>query len=211
MRRRGTAPATDAPDGAADLPKAASRRGGGPRVLVIVAGLLVASAAVRLGDGVGRARAATGAAVPASVDAAQICAPGETPAALLQAIRDRTSALDARESAVGDREKAVGVAGAEIDRKLAALVAAEEKLARTVKIADAAAGEDVARLVSVYEKMKPKEAAPLFAEMAPDFAAGFLARMRPDAAAAILAGLDPKAAYTISVVLAGRNAAAPGR
>jgi flagellar motility protein MotE (MotC chaperone) len=45
--------------------------------------------------------------------------------------------------------------------------------------------------------------------MAPDFAAGFLAQMRPDAAAAVLSGLDPNKAYTISVVLAGRNALAP--
>ena len=45
--------------------------------------------------------------------------------------------------------------------------------------------------------------------MEPDFAAGFLARMRPDAAAAIMAGLDPKTAYAISVMFAGRNAAAP--
>jgi flagellar motility protein MotE (MotC chaperone) len=39
------------------------------------------------------------------------------------------------------------------------------------------------------------------------FAAGFLARMRPEAAAEIMAGLSPESAHTISVVLAGRNAA----
>ena len=52
-------------------------------------------------------------------------------------------------------------------------------------------------------------AALMFAVMDADFAAGFLARMKPEAAAAIMAGLDPKVAYTISAVLAGRNARAP--
>ena len=45
--------------------------------------------------------------------------------------------------------------------------------------------------------------------MEPDFAAGFLGRMRPDAAAAVMAGLTPETAYSISVILAGRNATAP--
>ncbi len=45
--------------------------------------------------------------------------------------------------------------------------------------------------------------------MAPEFAAGFLGRMRPDAAAAVLAGLKPDKAYSISVMIAGRNATAP--
>jgi len=45
--------------------------------------------------------------------------------------------------------------------------------------------------------------------MAPDFAAGFLSRMQPAAAAAIMAGMTPEQAYSISVLIAGRNAMAP--
>lgn len=45
--------------------------------------------------------------------------------------------------------------------------------------------------------------------MDPGFAAGFLGRMRPEAAAGIMTGLSPETAYTISVVLAGRNADVP--
>ena len=80
---------------------------------------------------------------------------------------------------------------------------------RTVAVADQAAEADVARLVTLYESMKPKEAAPVFEAMAPDFAAGFLARMRPDSAAQVLAGLKPETAYAISLLMAGRNANAP--
>ena len=64
-------------------------------------------------------------------------------------------------------------------------------------------------LVATTTATKPKDAAALFETMDPSFAAGFLSRMPADAAAGVLAGLSPEAAYTISVVMAGRNANAP--
>ena len=89
------------------------------------------------------------------------------------------------------------------------LVEAEAALRETLSLADGAVEKDIARLTVVYETMKPKEAAALFEEMAPEFAAGFLARMRPEAAAQIMTGLSAEVAYTISVLMAGRNAQAP--
>jgi flagellar motility protein MotE (MotC chaperone) len=187
------------------------------RVLLVVACLLAGSGVIRIGEGAGRALASTGATAPAlAADGtaagpaeAAACMPEGGAADLLTAIRGRTETLDAREARIADRESALALAEAEIAKKMTELAAAEDELSRTVEIADTAADDDVARLVNVYESMKPKDAAALFAEMEPDFAAGFLGRMRPDAAGPILAGLDPKAAYTISVMLAGRNAAAP--
>lgn len=129
--------------------------------------------------------------------------------ALLVILRQREQELDARESHAQERMRALEIAEIAIDRKLAELNAAEQKLSDTLAMASVAAENDLSRLTDVYEKMKPKESAALFEEMDPTFAAGFLARMRPDAAAAVMAGLSPKAAYTISVVLAGRNASVP--
>ena len=83
---------------------------------------------------------------------------------------------------------------------------AEEDLRATMAQADKAAETDIDQLTAVYENMKPDQASALFQMMEPSFAAGFLGRMRSDAAAAILAGLEPDLAYSISVVLAGRNA-----
>ena len=107
------------------------------------------------------------------------------------------------------RSKALSVIDEEITKRLTALEQAEVELRGTLALADNAAENDLARLTSVYENMKPKDAAALFGAMEPDFAAGFLGRMRPDAAAAVLAGLSPDAAYSISVILASRNANAP--
>ena len=98
---------------------------------------------------------------------------------------------------------------ARVDQKLAELTEAEERLRATMAQSQAAAEDDIAQLTSVYENMKPKQASEVFARMTPEFAAGFLGRMRADAAAQILASLDPDKAYSISVLLAARNANAP--
>jgi flagellar motility protein MotE (MotC chaperone) len=229
-------------------PKPPQGRGRAPRrrpgVLLILAALLAASGAIRIGDGVGQALAETAGEAPvseaaapgageaatagadgaqpemdvteatapdehAAADAVQSCTADPGTAEMLAAIKARNDGLDQREARIADRERAVELAQTAIEARLAALVTAEEELARTLTMADSAAEEDVARLVAVYENMKPKDAIPVFAEMDPDFAAGFLGRMRADSAAAVLSGLDPKVAYTISAILAGRNANAP--
>lgn len=128
---------------------------------------------------------------------------------MLAAFQQREAALILRERRIEDRMTALTVVEEAVDRKLKALVEAEEKLKETLSLADGAAEGDLTRLTEVYEKMKPKESAALFEEMDPQFAAGFLSRMRPEVAAGILAGMTPQSAYTISVVLAGRNATVP--
>lgn len=184
-----------------------SRRRAGRGTLLIVATFLALSGALRLVE-------ATGSAFALASDTSNSEAPPTTVAAadaiaLLEAVKERERKVSEREANLAKRIGALKTTEERVEQQLAALAAAEEQLAQTVAIADGAAEKDVARLVALYDAMKPKDAAELFGEMAPEFAAGFLARMRPDAAAAVLAGLDPKAAYSISVMMAGRNANAP--
>lgn len=189
------------------IPQHGGRRGG-QRVLFIVALLLAGSGAIRIGTGISEALAQQATAPPPDA-AVPGCIPSESTPALIEALKLREQQIAAQERRIANRESALEIANTRIDERLKQLAGAEEALSRTVAIADTAAEEDIGKLVSVYESMKPKEAAPLFQEMSPDFAAGFLSRMRPDAAAAVMAGIDPKQAYLISVVLAGRNAGAP--
>ena len=128
---------------------------------------------------------------------------------LFSALRAREDAANERERQIEDRLKALSIAETAIEDRIVALQSAEDALSATLALADVASEDDLSRLTSVYEKMKPKQAAALFEEMDPEFAAGFLARMRPEVAASIMAGLSPMAAYTLSVVLAGRNASVP--
>ena len=186
-----------------------SNRGG----LVMIAALLLGSAALRVGDNAGQAFAlSTDEVETTPLETTPMAMQCETPEDLkpmLTAFQQRETQLATREEALRDRMHALKIADQKVTEKLAALTAAETALRDTIALAETAAEGDLARLTKVYETMKPKQAAALFEEMTPEFAAGFLGRMRPDAAAAILAGLSPEAAHTFSVVLAGRNADVP--
>ncbi|WP_371225007.1 MotE family protein [Roseovarius sp. 2305UL8-3] len=189
------------------------RRSPGKGALVMVAALLISSAALRMGESAGQALALAPEEMMVSeldpVPMQAACSAPEDLEPMLAAFQKREARIAEQENAIRNRLQALRVADEEIERKLAALTQAENDLRETIALADTAAEGDLARLTKVYETMKPKQAAALFEEMDPEFAAGFLGRMRPDAAAAIMAGLTPAAAHSFSVVLAGRNAEVP--
>lgn len=128
---------------------------------------------------------------------------------LLHETKKRSADLDKREQKMKARTQVLELIEREIKEDIQRLEDAEANLRATMSLADQAAEQDISQLTSLYENMKPAQASELFELMEPSFAAGFLARMRSDAAAAVMAGLSPDHAYTISVVLAGRNAEVP--
>ncbi len=180
--------------------------------LFLIGSFLITSALIRVGTEAGQAWARE---TPADVQAKslpgepQACEPTPDIKVILDALQDREQALKLREHQIEDRMQALSVADREIEKKLVALTEAEGELRAMIALSETAAEDDLIKLTSVYENMKPKDAAALFEEMAPDFAAGFLGRMNPGAAAGIMAGLSPQTAYTVSVILAGRNVEAP--
>ncbi len=180
-----------------------------PGALFLMAAFLGLSGLLKVGAGLGAAMANTVEPSSASAPAPQACEADGGTMAMLSALQEREARLAEQEKLAADQQATIGLARTEIDKKLTELARAEAKLAATIAQADQAADKDVSALVAMYESMKPKDAAKLFAEMDPDFAAGFLARMRPESAAGVLTGLDPSKAYAISVLLAGRNANAP--
>ena len=221
-------PAQPAKQGARKKPRRKMRG-----ALTAIGSLLIASAVLRAMIGAGEAIAketdtlATAANAPATHSGERVAAADmgsvsdrkpDSPVQrvaeddlmpLLDALNKREARIRKREEDIDVRLQALTLAEQEIDRKLAELEAAEGQLRETLALARTAAEDDITRLTDVYANMKPKQAAALFEQMDPEFAAGFLARMRPDAAAAVMAGLTPGTAYTISVVLAGRNADVP--
>lgn len=178
-------------------------------VLSVVAVLLIASGGVRFVTGMGPAVAfaeeqMTQAAViePMPEERLEV-------EPLLAALQAREARVAEREVAIDDRLRALALAEDELGKRLAELEAAESSLTAALVLSETANDSDIARLTTVYENMKPADAAGLFEEMAPDFASGFLIRMRPELAAAVFAGLEPQTAYSISAIIAGRNANAP--
>ncbi len=193
--------------------KRKKKRKGGRSALILIAGFFLASGLLRLGSGTGVALAREVEALTHSeneeVPVAQTCETSDGLSDLLLAIKQREARVLEQEETLSNRLQALGVAEVSLKRNLAALVEAEGNLKATMALADTAAEDDLSNLTSVYENMKSKSAIPLFEEMDPQFSAGFLGRMRPDAAASILSGLTPAKAYSISVILAGRNAQVP--
>ncbi len=195
-------------------PKPQKRRSSGRGALLILAAVFAMSSAARLLSGTGAAIAreisqlSTEEAMVPDGDAG-LCLPDTETAILFESLQKREARIAEEESVVAKKMKALELARAEFEKNIVALQNAEARLAATMSVASTAAQDDLAKLTDVYENMKPKDAAALFEKMAPEFAAGFLSRMRSEAAAAVLAGLDPEAAYTISVILAGRNANVP--
>lgn len=179
------------------------RMGRGMPLLLALA--LATAGAIHLGQGIGSAVAM--APDTAAVPEATHCP--EPPAALARALLEREEQVRLQEDVLRDRQAALALANAAIDRRMGELKAAEASLKATVALVDGAAEDDITRLTRVYESMKPADAAALFETMSPEFAAGFLARMQPEAAAAVMSGLSPQTAYAVSVVVAGRNARAP--
>lgn len=175
-------------------------------VLTLISLLMIGSAVIRVGLEAGPAWAK--AADSDGLDNQPAVEARDVQVVLTQLLR-REELLKQKEDALRDKEKALEIADQAIETRLAALLEAEENLRATLAVADKASENDLTRLTDVYQSMKPKDAAALFEAMDPTFAAGFLSRMPPDSAAAVLAGLSPQVAYTISVVMAGRNASAP--
>jgi len=176
-------------------------------VLPIVVCFLVLSGTLRLAFGIGPA-------IAIAEDAVEIPAAPETEEGveidpLLAALQAREHRVGERETAIEDRLIALSAAEEELTKRLEELEAAEQSLMAALALSETANDADIARLTAVYENMKPADAAGLFEQMDPAFASGFLVRMRPDAAAAIMTGLEPQTAYTVSVIIAGRNADAP--
>lgn len=185
----------------------------GRGALIMIALLLVSSAMVRFGAGPGAAIALELAEFPNlySQPKADPIIADITPdlVMLLEEAQEKQKELEEREAMLEARTQALALIEDAVEEDLARLERAEQKLRATMVVADQAAEDDLTRLTAVYENMKPDQASALFQMMEPSFAAGFLSRMRADAAAAIMAGLEPELAYSISVVLAGRNANVP--
>lgn len=173
--------------------------------LLVLSALLLASGVLRMGA-VGTALARETAGLS---ELEQECTSELGLQSLMDELSVREDRVRAQEETLENRLIALRAAEQIFREQTEALIAAEEALASTMARADTAAADDVARLVEVYENMKPQEAATLFEEMAPEFAAGFIGEMNAEAAASLMAGLDPQFAYAVSVILAGRNANAP--
>lgn len=176
-------------------------------VLVLLAALFVGAGMSRLGLGVAEVIAAEPQTESESEPVSSTDSPD--PGDLLASLRAREERIAQTEANLQERSERLRTAEAELERQIETLIATEARLAATLRLTETAAEDDLHRLTTVFEHMKPVQAAELFSQMDTDFAAGFMARLRPEFAGEVMAGLDPVVAYAISAVLAGRHARTP--
>ena len=132
---------------------------------------------------------------------ANSCIGGE----LAAAVKDRMYALDGRETALADREAELKTYESQIDKRLAELEQANDKLQKNIQIVQDARSEDIQKLAAIYEGMKPAQAGQIINEMDAKFAAGLLSSMSSEQAAQVVANMDSGKAYLVSVILANRS------
>ncbi len=124
---------------------------------------------------------------------------------ILQDLSKRRDALDVRSRELDLREQVLGAAEKRIDERIAELKKIEGRINEALKKTDEQTEQNLRSLVKVYENMKAKDAARIFAQLEPDVLLGVVERMKEAKLAPVLAELDPKVAQQITVDLAKRR------
>lgn len=120
-------------------------------------------------------------------------------------IKARIGDLNGREEKIAKKEAELEIYTRQVDKRIAELETANTDLQNRIDILDARKSEDIQKLASIYNSMKPQLAGEILIEMDPDFAAGLLAQMDNERAGAIIAAMEPKKAYVVSLKLANRS------
>jgi flagellar motility protein MotE (MotC chaperone) len=156
--------------------------------------------------------APTAAAKPGSEAKAGDAPMSDSEKALLQQLRERRRELDARASAINQREAVLGAAEQKLDTKVGELKTLQKKL-ETLDTAQKQK-EDAGwqSMVKLYEAMKPRDAAAIFNDLSMQVLLQVMDRMKDAKAAAVLAAMSPDKARDVTAALAqmrtGRDAAA---
>ena len=125
---------------------------------------------------------------------------------MLETLKGRRSEIDQQEQALMKRQRALEVVEKRVEERMSVLDKTNAQLNTKLEMLQKNADEDLTHLADMYETMKPKQASSIFNQMDPVFAASFLRLMKSNNAGLILANMESKKAYTISVIMANRNA-----
>ena len=146
---------------------------------------------------------------------AKVCAPsaadlareaGLSPAELqvLQNLGQRRTQLDAREQAIDTQLQLLAAAEAKLDLKLKALNGLKAEIQGLVSQADQKETAEIDRLVTVYTKMKPRDAAAVITQLDDKVRIPVAAKMKETALAAVLSQMTPVEAKKLTESLARR-------
>lgn len=120
---------------------------------------------------------------------------------LLQQLAERREILDSRESGIERRVGLIKAAETRIDKKLKDLQALQVTIEGLIKTYDDQEAKKIESLVKIYEAMKPKDAARIFAELDMDTLLLVAERMKERKLAPVMAKMSPTKAKEMTVEL----------
>jgi flagellar motility protein MotE (MotC chaperone) len=133
-----------------------------------------------------------------------------TERALLEKLGARRDALRQKSEELELREKMLGEAERKLETGLGDLKKAEDKVDSAAKAREDAEKQGLKNIVTMYEAMKPKDAARVFDRLGHDVLVPIVLAMNPRKMAEVLAVMQPETAERLTVALANRARGASG-
>ncbi|WP_191991832.1 MotE family protein [Methylobacterium mesophilicum] len=147
---------------------------------------------------------APSAAQPAAAQPATPPSVPPTERALLEKLGARRDALRQKGDELDLREKMLGEAERKLETGLGDLKKAEDKVDSVTKAKEEAEKQGLKNIVTMYESMKPKDAARVFDRLGHDVLVPIVLAMNPRKMAEVLAVMQPDTAERLTVALANR-------
>lgn len=155
-------------------------------VLGAVLALAAASQAITLAAGAGRLRAQ---AEPAALLAG--CNDIPEAVALAETLRQRGLRIERYMQDIERRKAELARAESALSERLVELRKIRQQINQHDTGTSEARDHDIARIIALYDQMKPEQAAMVLSNLPPDFAAQILARVQPETGARIMAAVEP--------------------
>ena len=146
-----------------------------------------------------------GAAIP--LEPGRMASPGER--AVLERLQTRRQELDTRSREMEMRENLLKAAEKRLEDKVAELKDAEGRVTTAMGTRDKVGAERFKSIVSMYENMKPKDAARIFDRLEMKILVDVSTQIKPQKMSEILAQMTPDNAERLTVELANRASAQP--
>ena len=124
---------------------------------------------------------------------------------ILKSLKQRREELEEREQELMFKDNTIQLTKAQIDERLKNLQLLKDELKVIIKQYNNKEAEKNAKLVKIYENMKPKEAARIFEEMQLNVLLEVVDKMHETRLAPILASMEPFKAKEITVALVNRR------
>ena len=143
---------------------------------------------------------------PAAADLLAGC--GDIPeiVALVEELRVREDRIKKALAELDNKKAEIAAARATLTAELRRLKEAGPTISNSRTTTQRAMDADVARLVAVYEAMKPKEAAAVLSSLPANFSAEILMRVNPETGARIIAAIAPDKAAVLTTYMGARSA-----